>query len=117
MEQEYTKIGEVKIADEVVGSIAALAATEIEGVVALQGGFTKEIANRFGVKNPGKGVRADIAGSSVFLDICIQLLYGYSIPKVCAAVQERAAQAVENMTGFKVEEVNVKVTGIVMNEG
>lgn len=111
--ESNNSIGEVQIADEVVGSIAALAATEIEGVASLAGNFTKEIAGRFGVKNPGKGVKVDIAGNSVFLDMSLQLLYGYSIPKVSKAVQDRAAQAVENMTGLKVEEVNVKVTGIV----
>ncbi|MBR6396361.1 MAG: Asp23/Gls24 family envelope stress response protein [Lachnospiraceae bacterium] len=115
-DRENRSIGEVQIADEVVGSIAALAAMEIEGVANLAGGFTREIAGRFGVKNPGKGVKVDVAGNSVFLDMSLQLYYGYSIPKVSKAVQERAVTAVENMTGLKVEEVNVKVTGIVNEE-
>ena len=116
MNEEVTKVGEVQIADDVVGSIAALAATEIEGVASLQGGFTKEIAGRFGVKNPGKGVKVEIVGSSVFVDMNLQLYYGYSIPKVSELVQEKAVSAIENMTGFKVEEVNIKVTGIVMRD-
>ena len=111
-DQENRSIGELQIADEVVGSIAALAAMEIDGVANLAGGFTREIAGRFGVKNPGKGVKVDVAGNSVFLDMSLQLYYGYSIPKISKAVQERAASAVENMTGLTCTDVNIRVSGV-----
>jgi hypothetical protein len=43
------KIGEVKIADDVVATIAGLAATEVEGVAALTGNLTKEIVGTLGM--------------------------------------------------------------------
>ncbi|HHX12821.1 MAG TPA: Asp23/Gls24 family envelope stress response protein, partial [Clostridiales bacterium] len=52
---ENGKIGEVQIADEVVASIAGLAATEVKGVSYTSGNVTNEIAEKFGRKNLSKG--------------------------------------------------------------
>ena len=101
--QEESRIGEVQIADEVVGTIAALAAMEVN-----------ELAGRLGVRNLNKGVKVEISGKSVFVDMAIHILYGSSIPKVSCQVQDRVMSAIENMTGLKVEEVNIRVAGVVM---
>ncbi len=112
--QEEGKIGEVQIADEVVGTIAALAAMEVEGVASMAGSLTNELAGRLGVRNLNKGVKVEISGKSVFVDMAIHILYGSSIPKVSCQVQEKVMSAIENMTGLKVEEVNIRVAGVVM---
>ena len=52
--------GEVKIADEVVAIIAALAATEVEGVASMAGNITNELISRLGMKNLSKGVKVDV---------------------------------------------------------
>ena len=52
--QKDESIGEVKIADEVVASIAAFAAMEVEGVASL-GGMTKEIMGKLGMKSRSAG--------------------------------------------------------------
>ena len=41
--------GEVKIAADVVAVIAALAATEVEGVSSMAGNITNELISRFGM--------------------------------------------------------------------
>ena len=112
--QEESRIGEVQIADEVVGTIAALAAMEVEGVASMAGSITNELAGRLGVRNLNKGVKVEISGKSVFVDKAIHILYGSSIPKVSCQVQDRVMSAIENMTGLKVEEVNIRVAGVVM---
>ena len=38
--------------------------------------------------------------------------YGYNIPKTCKAVQDKIAQAIDNMTGLRVAEVNVRIAGV-----
>ena len=48
------------------------------------------------------------------MDMAIHILYGSSIPKVSCQVQDRVMSAIENMTGLKVEEVNIRVAGVVM---
>ena len=46
--QDDSSMGEVKIADEVVAIIAALAATEVEGVASMAGNITKRADQQTG---------------------------------------------------------------------
>ena len=55
--QNEASLGEVKIADEVVAIIAALAATEVEGVASMAGNITNEVIGKLGIKNLSKGVK------------------------------------------------------------
>ncbi len=109
---EKREIGEVKIASDVVAAIAALAATEIDGVHSMAGNITNELVGKFGVKNLSKGVKVFMEESVVRVDMMIVVSYGYSIPDVSEKVQERVCQQIENMTGLKVTEVNVRVAGV-----
>jgi len=104
--------GEVLIANDVIATIACVAATEVEGVAAMSGNITNEIIGKLGVKNSSKGARIDLDNGEVRADLSITMQYGYSIPKVCAVVQERVAAAIRNMTGLEVVEVNVHVVGV-----
>ena len=49
-------------------------------------------------------------------DLAIDLVYGSSIPETCSKVQNRVSTAIENMTGLKVQDVNIRVAGITMND-
>ena len=104
--------GEVLIANDVIATIACVAATEVEGVAAMSGNITNEIIGKLGVKNSSKGARIDLDNGEVRAELSITMQYGYSIPKVCAVVQERVAAAIRNMTGLEVVEVNVHVVGV-----
>jgi len=105
-------IGEVQIADEVVAIIAGLAATEVTGVASMAGNITNELVGKLGMKNLSKGVKVDVLDTSVSVDLSLNMEYGYSIPEVCAQVQERVKTAIENMTGLSVIDVNVKIAGV-----
>lgn len=109
------KIGEVQIADEVVAIIAGLAATEIEGVVAMNGNITNELVGKLGMKNLSKGVKVTFAPDSVSVYLALTLEYGFSIPKTSKLVQERVKLAIENMTGLRVSEVNIRIAGVNTN--
>lgn len=109
---EKGKFGQVQIADEVVAIIAALAATEVDGVAKMSGNITNGIVNKLGMKTLSKGVKVQVAEGKVLVDLKLELKYGASLPKVCRNVQERVKAAIETMTGLTVEEVNVKITGI-----
>lgn len=112
--QNDASMGEVKIADEVVAIIAALAATEVEGVASMAGNITNELISRLGMKNLSKGVKVDVLEGVVTVSLALNLKYNYSIMNVSAKVQEKVKTAVENMTGLEVADVNVKVAGVVM---
>ena len=105
-------IGDVQIADEVVAIIAGLAATEVEGVVAMNGNITNELVGKLGMKNLSKGVKVTFTPNSVTVYLALTLAYGYSIPKTSKQVQERVKMAIENMTGLTVSEVNIRIAGV-----
>ena len=112
--QDDSSMGEVKIADEVVAIIAALAATEVEGVASMAGNITNELISRMGMKNLSKGVKVDVLEGVVTVSLALNMKYNYSIMDVSAKVQEKVKSAVENMTGLEVADVNVKVAGVEM---
>ena len=105
-------VGEIQIADEVVAIIAGLAATEVEGVASMAGNVTNELVAKLGMRNLAKGVKVDINPESVVVDMALNMEYGFNIPKTSEAVQERVKNAIENMTGLKVEYVNVRIAGV-----
>ena len=106
--------GEVKIADEVVAIIAALAATEVEGVASMAGNITNELIRRLGMKNLSKGVKVDVLEGVVTVSLTLNLKYNYSVVEVSGKVQEKVKNAIENMTGLEVADVNIKVAGVEM---
>ena len=112
--QDDSSMGEVKIADEVVAIIAALAATEVEGVASMAGNITNELISRLGMKNLSKCVKVDVLEGVVTVSLALNMKYNYSIMDVSAKVQEKVKSAVENMTGLEVADVNVKVAGVEM---
>ena len=73
--QNDTSMGEVKIADEVVAIIAALAATEVEGVASMAGNITNELISRLGMKNLSKGVKVDVLEGVVTVSLALNLKY------------------------------------------
>ena len=114
--QNEASLGEVKIADEVVGIIAALAATEVEGVASMAGNITNEVIGKLGIKNLSKGVKVDVLEGVVTVSLALNIKYNYSIVDVTGKVQEKVKNAVENMTGLEVADVNIKVAGVEMEK-
>ena len=113
--QNDESLGEVKIADEVVAIIAALAATEVDGVASMAGNITNEVIGKLGIKNLSKGVKVDVLEGVVTVSLALNIKYNYSIMDVTAKVQDKVKNAVEKMTGLEVADVNIKVAGVEMD--
>ena len=109
-------IGAVRVADEVVSVIAGLAATDIEGIAGMSGGLVGGIAEMLGRKNLSKGVKVEVGEREAAVDLYIIVKFGVRIPEVALNVQERVKEAIEQMTGRKVVEVNVHVQGVATEE-
>lgn len=113
MERESRNdMGAIRIANEVVGIIAGLAATEVEGVAGMSGGLAGGIAELLGRKNLSKGVKVEVGEKEAAADLFIVTEYGVAIPEVALKVQENVKRAIESMTGLSVVEVNVHVQGV-----
>ena len=103
----------IKISNDVVASIAGVAVSEVQGVYSMAGGIAGGISEVFsGKKNLSKGIKVDVGEKETKIDVNIIVEYGVRIPDVAFEIQNRVKKAVETMTGFKVEEVNVHVQGV-----
>ena len=106
--------GNVMISEDVIVTIVSQALTEVEGVAGLNIKPGADIAELIGKKNWGKGMKVLIAeDNSLTIDCNIMICYGQSVVEVAKAVQNNVSNAVESMTGVKVNNVNVNVCGIV----
>ena len=102
----------IKIADDVVATIAGKAASEVTGVYSMSGGFAGGISEVFGKKSYTKGIKVDNLEKELKIDVNIIVEYGARIPDVAYEIQNRVKKAIENMTGLNVAEVNVHVHGV-----
>ena len=112
MVKKDNSLGSIRIADEVVSIIAGLVATEVEGIAGMSGGIAGGIAEMLGRKNFAKGVKVEVGEKEAAVDLYIIVKYGVRIPDVALAAQENVKQAIENMTGLSVVEVNIHVQGV-----
>ena len=108
-------MGEVRINDEVVAIIAALAASDVKGVASMAGNVTRDLIEKLGVKSLSKGVRVQIEDGQVKVAMNINLKYGYNVPDTCAQIQDKVKTSVETMTGLDCPEVNIKIVNVVMD--
>ena len=91
---EKDRIGEVKIADEVVAIIAGLAATEVDGVDSMAGNITNELVGKLGMKNLSKGVKVTVTEDHVVVDLSLNMKYGYIL--AVTGVTAETAEAILN---------------------
>lgn len=115
MLQDDENKGQIQIADDVVAMIASLAATEVDGVSALSGNITNELMSKVGVKKLTKGVKVDVLGGNVTVDLAVVMEYGFNIPTTCSKVQQKVKAAIENMTGLTCSDVNIRIAGVKLN--
>lgn len=109
--------GTIKISEEVIASIAAMAATETEGVGGLCTGLTSEIASLLGRKNTGRGVKVQLGErDTVSVDLSILVQFGRAVGEVAHAVQQAAKSSIESMTGLHASAVNVVVGGVMFEQ-
>ncbi len=111
--QETASVTSVRISDDVVATIAAIAAGEIDGVGGMCGSRAGDIIEKLGKKNSAKGVKVEVENGNVKINMNLLASYGYKIQTVCEEVQAAVKSSVEGMTGLHVSEVSIVVQGIV----
>lgn len=107
-----TTLGQLKVTNEVIAILAGMAAMEEDGVYAMSGGITGELAQALGIKNLSKGVKIETDAEGIHVNIYVIVELGVRIPDVAWSIQEKVKKMVEKMTGSKVAEVNIHVQGV-----
>lgn len=108
--------GKVVFAEDVVATIASLAAAEVEGVYGMSGSTFEGLGEKLGKKNYTKGIKVEVGTVECAVDMTLIVKYGYRIQDVCQNVQQAVKNAIENMTGLNVVEVNISVNSVVFAE-
>lgn len=111
-DENLDEYGDIRIADEVICIVASLAAQEVPGVVSMSGGLTDGINRFLGKENASKGVHLKFEGKLVNASVYINVEYGACIPEIALEVQEKVKAAIEAMTGYEVQFVDVNVEGV-----
>ena len=106
-------LGRVILNNNVYSVIAHEAADRVPGVIELSGTLVDGLADIIGKKSRDRGIRVAIGSeNAITIELTVVLEYGISIPETCGALQIEVRTAIENMTGEKVQAVNVTVQGI-----
>ena len=110
--------GSINISEEVIAAIAVGAVREVEGVSGIMtgmgGSVTDLVNNRKNAQKGTKGVKIDMTGTALTLDLYLTVEYGHAIPEVAENAQKAVASAVEAMTGCPVGTVNIHVGGVTL---
>lgn len=109
--------GTTSIADIVVQKVAGLAAREVRGVHDLGAGATRAfgmIRDRIpgASASIGQGVSVEVGATQTAVDLEIVVEYGVSIAELARAVRRNVINAIEQMTGLSVVEVNINVNDV-----
>jgi len=93
--------GKVKISNDAIASIAAIATDEVNGATAINRTF-------------GKNIKVTVEGGEIYVEVPIIVSSECNVPEVCKSVQEKVHSALESMTGLKVNEVKIIVSEVTM---
>lgn len=83
----------------IVHNIVALAVAEVEGAVLVQ--------------SKKSGISLYLEKDGIYVDVSVSVKYGYNVPELAYRIQQSVKQSVENMTKYKVVEVDVHIRDVV----
>ena len=102
--------GQITYANEVIATIVSVATTEVEGISGIAG--SGAISGILAKGKTPRGVKVDMDGENVDVDVSVTVDYGMPIQKVGRNAQENVRKSIESMTGLHVEKVDLHVLGV-----
>ena len=113
MDTQNKAIGDVKISEDVLATIAAEAAGTVQGVHAMASTLTSNIKGIIGLKNGSKGVEVILSeDNQVTVTLNITISYGFKIQETAEEVQVTVMKAIADMSGYGIKAVNVNVLNV-----
>ena len=111
--------GSINISEEVIAAIAVGAVREVEGVSGMMtnlgGSVTDLMSNKKNAQKGVRGVKIDMTGTALVLDLYLTVRYGAAIHELAENAQKAVSSAVEAMTGCPVGAVNIHVGGVTLD--
>jgi uncharacterized alkaline shock family protein YloU len=116
---EHGFAGETIISDEVVASIAGLAAKEVEGVASLGKSSVRRAITERLVSAEGKaraGVQVQVGEKEAIVDLQLGVIYGFNIPNMVNEVRKKVYSRLIEITGLVAKEINVQIVSVEIPE-
>jgi len=104
--------GQITISEEVVTSIARIAAEKVDGIVRSNrtvGG----LKSFFGGEDTASTIKSEFSDSGVHIELTIAVEYGYPVHEVAQGVQNNVQKDIEEMAGIDVLGVDVYVKKVI----
>ena len=102
--------GQITYANEVIATIVSVATTEVEGITGIAG--SSAITGILAKGKTPRGVKVDVNGQDINVDVSVTVDYGMPIQKVGRNAQENVRKSIESMTGLHVEKFDLHVVGV-----
>jgi uncharacterized alkaline shock family protein YloU len=87
----------------ILRNIVTLDVGEVEGTISIE-------------QSKKGGISLYIEKDGVYADVSVVVKYGYNVPELAYRIQQTVKQSVENMTHFKVAQVDVHILDVVFEE-
>lgn len=107
------KYGSINIDDNVLATIAGLSAMECYGLVGMANrSATEGLVELLRREHLTKGVKVHTEENKIVIDLYVVIQFGTQISVVAKNIIEKVKYNIENLTGMKVEKVNINIQGV-----
>ena len=105
------------IDSDVVEKIVAITCRSVDGILQMKGNFLTSIQEGFGGTDITKGVQVEMVGDDACtVNVSIIMEYGKSAKKIFSELHDRITEKITDMTGLRVNAVNVRVVNVMTRE-
>lgn len=109
--------GELSYDNKVVQKIIGLALEQVDGLLAIDGGFFSNLADKIvNTDNVTTGVNVEVGKEQVAVDLNVVVEYKKNVPDLYKEIKRVVSKEISDMTSLEVVEVNVKVVDIKTKE-
>lgn len=99
---EHNQNGKISYNAGIVNGIVALAVGEVEGAMLVSG--------------KKRGINLYFEKDGIYADVSVMVRFGYNIPELAYRIQQAIKQNVENMTRYKIANVDVHIQDTVFTD-
>lgn len=101
--------GRVSVSDEVITSIAQIAADKVDGMARSAGGAGGGLKSIFGGEDVAPSIKTDLSDDGVRIEMRISVEYGYPVHEVAQGIQASVQKDIEELAGVTVAGIDVYV--------
>jgi len=105
--------GRISIAEDVIASIARIAAGKVDGIAHSSGTGSGGLMSIFSGEDVAPNIKTDLSNDTVRVELRISVEYGYPVHEVAQGVQQNVQRDIEQLAGVTVANVDVFVKKVV----